>query len=330
MLRYSDIETRDKQKALWLELPVPLAWLAKLDDCPSAIGIGGAFGDRYLCENNPPYAHLRRAALGYDYRFSAEDSDLWRDYQSFSLVTLQRILSSKIIPYLDTRSAVTRLLECNPAAALAPGYIVNNLRHNHIFHESAHCVAHSAVRELEASTVASSEREGFVVEAILAEAFANTVEHLGSAVQQKAQQRVISDLFFYTLNSYIRPRPERTETLADAEREFGRYVRFALLFFAFAEANLSAAEALDDGGYARISAAVGLPATHSPLAKQTIDMGFGLNIGFRKNTTPAWFALLGYQKEYAAVTRARLLEDPCSVEFVSLLAGKLWELAGHP
>jgi hypothetical protein len=72
-----------------------------------------AFGDSYLCRHNPIFASIRDAALGFGYRFSTEDTPLWRDYESLSLVALHRILSVKTIPYFDMTSALSRLLEAN-------------------------------------------------------------------------------------------------------------------------------------------------------------------------------------------------------------------------
>lgn len=302
----------DKGKAIWFGIAVPLSWLFEMDNCTAPGGLAGAFGDRFLCHNNPVYSTLRREALGYGYRFSSEDTSLWRDYQSFSLVTLQRIVSMKTIPYLDTASTIGRLLEANPAARLAPGFIVNNLSHNHAFHESAHCVAHSLLHEIEGAGECPSERDRFVLDAILAESFANTVEVLAYEFQRDN----MADALFYSLNSYLAPRPERKEVLANAEREFGWTMRFELLYWSFLRANLSGSRPRGDEDYAAICAASGCPSEPAELVRQTIDLGLALSKGFRADTTPNWFGLIGYLPEYQALAGAAWTEESPVLEFV--------------
>src|ERR1700722_14953022 len=103
-----------KEKFAWTGFGLPLTWLAQLDSYPAPNALPDAFGDSYLYRHNPIFAAIRDAALDYGYRFSAEDTPLWRDYHSFSLVTLHRILSGKIIPYFDTATAFRRLRDANP------------------------------------------------------------------------------------------------------------------------------------------------------------------------------------------------------------------------
>src|SRR5580693_7957239 len=112
----------------WFKLPVPLAWLCGLDEQPAPNALPDAFGDRYLYAHNPIFRKVRDAAVSFGYRFSSEDTPLWRDYQSFPLTTLHRILAEKTIPYCDNGTAVEHLLRDNPKAALSPGFISGSLR----------------------------------------------------------------------------------------------------------------------------------------------------------------------------------------------------------
>jgi hypothetical protein len=296
-----------------------------MDAVPTPDGVLAAFGDCYLCRNNPVYASLRRAALDYGYAFSSEDNNLWRDYQSMSLGTLQRILETKTIPYLDTSATVRRLLVSRPTASMPPGLIVSNIRHNYTFHESAHCVAYSALRELRNDTAAPSERERFVEEAILAESFANTVEMLGSLVQE----RPLSDTLFYALNSYILPKTHVIEALTHANREFGPRGRFSSLFISFFEANLWTTGSPDLDAYERIRAAWGTQ-DRTPVAERIMEIGFGLNKRFRASTTPTWFEMLGYKKEYELVKKVHWLQQSRSRDVLAAVIQRFWELAGNP
>ena len=310
---------------IWFRVPVPLAWLAERDASPVSGGLADAFGDCYLCLNNPVYANLRRASLDYGYVFTSEDNHLWRDYQAMSLVTLQRILATKTIPYLDTSATVRRLLASNPAISLPLGLIVNNIRHNYTFHESAHCVAHSALAELGSDRDGSSDRERFVEEAILGEAFANTIEMLGSLVQE----RPLYDTLFYALNSYILPKTKNIEALASANNELGSQNRFSLLFLSFFAANLWTAVPADWDAHERILAAWGVPGK-TPAVESIVKVGFRLNKGFRASTTPAWFEMLGYRKEYELLAKGRWLERPQNLDFLNRVIRRFWDLAGTP
>jgi len=180
-------------------LTLPLRWLASLDAVPAHGALGDAFGDSFLCNRNPVFAKIRCSALEFGYRFSADDTPMWRDYQTFGLGTLHQILTNGIIPYHDTGNTVKRLLASNPKITLSPDALQRNFKRNHAFHESAHCVASSILQRLEPDlrAIAPDDRQRFVLEAIFAESFANTVEMLGSVVRSV----VLADWVFYSLNS---------------------------------------------------------------------------------------------------------------------------------
>jgi hypothetical protein len=310
----------------WHDLAVPLAWLAELDNCPSPDALADAFGDRYLCRHNPIFANLRRAALKFGYRFSAEATPLWRDYHAFGLTTLHQILASGVIPYLDTGNSLRRLLEDNPKAALSPGFILGNLKPNHAFHESAHGVACSLLgrRDKELRVLAPGERERFVLVATFAESFANTVETLGTLCRAKP----ISDALFYSLNSYMSPQEKKTEILDKACAQTGEYHRFSLLFLASFEANLNTSGP-DDATRQRIGVAAGCEP--GQVLDDITTIGFNLSSGFRGNTTPMYFELLGYKREYLALAQAGWLNDPGHQQFVRNLIATLFDAAiGSP
>lgn len=315
-----------KQQYAWNGLGVPLAWLAGLDNGPAPNALPGAFGDSYLCGHNPIYAAIRNAALRLGYRFSAEDTPLWRDYQSLSLIALHRILSAKIIPYFDTSMSFRRLIDMSPGAHLPPGFIVRQLKKNYAFHESAHCVAHSVMRGIgaELCAIAPSEPDRAVLEAILAESFANTVEALGSSFQHMP----VADNVFYPLNSYSSPNRGRTDLLKTAGASLGAELRFALVFFSYFEANL-ATELPTDSVYGRITEAAGCNAAQVGLAREITDSGFKLNPLFRENTTPVYFELIGLQREYRDLASADWLSRADNRSFVRALSRIFWDVAGN-
>lgn len=308
----------------WDGLAVPLAWLAELDNCPAPDALADAFGDRYLCRHNPMFAKVRQSAIELGYRFSAEDTPMWRDYQAFGLTTLHQILSTGIIPYHDTGNTVRRLLESNPRSALSPRFILGNFKRNHAFHESAHCVACSVMRRMDPALrlVAPSARGRFVLESIFAESFANTVEAIGSLVRTNP----LSDTLFYSLNSYMAPKQGRTSQLDEASAKGGEYLRFALLFLSYFEANLNASEP-DDMRRERIGLAAGCEASCAETIRAVAEEGSRLSGGFRENTTPMYFELLGYKNEYDALTQAAWLSGPDNRQFIRDLVPALFDTA---
>jgi hypothetical protein len=315
-----------KEKYGWTSLGVPITWFAELDNIPAPNALTEAFGDSYLYSHNPVYASVRDSAMGFGYRFSAEDSPMWRDYQSLSLIALHRILSSKIIPYFDTATSFKRLIAASPQARLPPGFIAAGLKKNRAFHESAHCVAHSVMQRVssDVGAVAAHERDRAVLEAILAESFANTVEALGSAFHFMP----LSDRVFYSLNSYFSPDRERTDLLKKAGAELGAELRFALLFFSYFEANL-AVQPPGDSIYRRLAETGDCSASQAGLLREITDSAFKLKSSFRENTTPAYFELIGLKSEYLALVNTQWLSHFQNRRFLRCLARAFWEAVGH-
>jgi hypothetical protein len=314
-----------KEEYAWARFGVPLDWLAEHDNIPAPNALADAFGDRYLYRHNPVYASVRDAAVGFGYSFSSEDTPLWRDYQCLGLAVLRRILKGLTIPYFATGTTFRRLIEDKPCATLPLGFIPGNLKSNRAFHESAHCVAHSIMRGIEAElrAAAPGETDRIVLEAILAESFANTVEALGSVFEQMT----VLDNLFYPLNSYYSRDPKREDLLSRAGAELGAELRFALLFFSYIEANL-AMEAPDDSAYERVAEAGGCVGGHAGLVREIADTGFRLSAGFRSRTTPAYFELLGCTLEYEALANASWLCKVSNRSLARTLAPLLWKAAG--
>jgi hypothetical protein len=314
-----------KEKFAWTGFGVPLTWLAELDNVSSPNALPEAFGDSYLCRHNPIFRAVRDAAVGFGYRFSAEDTPLWRDYQAISLAALHRILSGKTIPFFDTASAFRRLIAVNPSARLPPAFIVGNLKRNYAFHESAHCVAHSILRLNEAAlrAVAPHETDRVVLEAILAESFANSVEILGSVFRHMP----VSDGVFYSLNSYFSHDQRVQDRMSKAAAEMNAELRFTLLFLSYFEANL-ATEAPPDSAWQRIAETAGCPADRVGSAREIADTAFRLSAGFRESTTPAYFELLGCTREYNALAKSDWLSRPRNQGLARVVAQLFWEAAG--
>lgn len=280
--------------------------LIELDTQTSSSALPRAVGDCFLYRRNLMFARIRDLAIHFGCRFVCDDTPLCRDYQGLPLLTLGRILDGKIIPYFDNANVLTRLLESDPQVALPPQFIVSNVKHNYAFHESAHCVAHTVLGQNSnvLGAACQSDRERFVLEAILVESFANTIEMLGST-----EDASVSHAVFYALNSYMWMNLKRKELLEGCRRALGFEATFLLVYFSYVESNF-ATEKANTGTYERIRQALGGVDVEEGLLKAIVEVGFGLNQGFRDKTTPAYFRVLGFEREYLMMTQASCLEDP--------------------
>lgn len=279
--------------------------LVALDEQPSRNSLADAVGDRFLYRHNQMFARIRDLALHLGYRFIRDDTPLWRDYQGLGLLTLHRILEGKVIPYFDNGNVLERLMQRDPEVALPPRFIVSNVKHNHAFHESAHCVGTAAVRNNPGvlKPVCQSNNEEFVLEAILVESFANTVETFGAA-----EDASVAHAVFYALNSYMSTNLKHKELVARSRESLTPTGAFEAFVLAFFEANV-ASEKAKDLTYCRVRRTLQRLDLDETLIKDIVDVGFGLSMGFRENTTPVYFRLLGCEREYLAMSQHGWLED---------------------
>jgi hypothetical protein len=301
---------------------VKIKSLVELDAQSSDSTLPDAVGDRFLYGRNAMFARIRDLAIHFGYRFSCDDIPLWRDYQGLPLLTLSRILDGKIIPYFDNGNVLMRLMESDPDVALPPQFIVSNVKHNHAFHESAHCVAHTIIgHNIDLLAPACrSDRERFVLEAILDESFANSVETLGAA-----EDASVSHAVFYALNSYMSTNLKRKKLLERSREVLGPVTTFLLVYLSYVESNF-ATENANDATYARVRKTLGAFDVEESLLKEMLDIGFGLSQGFREKTTPVYFRLLGYEQEYLLMAQSSYLEDPERQSAISRMSQVLADL----
>jgi hypothetical protein len=285
---------------------VKIKSLVELDAQSLGNALVGAAGDSFLYGRNPMFARIRDLAIHLGYRFACDDTPLWRDYQGLPLLTLNRILDGKIIPFFDNGNVLTRLMESDPEVALPPQFIVSNVKHNHAFHESAHCVAHTVIGHYTdvLAPACRSDRERFVLEAILVESFANTIETLGAA-----EDASVSHAVFYALNSYMLTSLKTKKLLERSRDALGPVTTFLLVYLSYVESNF-AAERANDATYGRVRKTLGAFDVEDAVLKEMVELGFGLSQAFRENTTPVYFRLLGYEQEYLTMAQPNSLEDP--------------------
>ena len=104
----------------------------------AALGLEKNFGDSYLCRNNLIFRNIREQSLSLGFQFSAAPNPL---YLALPLSQLDTILSSKVIPYHDNVTVLQSLQAADWTE------IQENLKTNHVLHESCHAVSRSVVNE---------------------------------------------------------------------------------------------------------------------------------------------------------------------------------------
>jgi hypothetical protein len=271
-----------------------LVWLD--DDFIFKESLPDAFGDRFLYANNPIFRTVRKLTLSHGFRYSCEPGRFWLDYNNLSLLMLQEILDSGVIPYKDNLTTVRRFLDLNRSLDMPAGLLLNTLQHNYTLHESAHCIAYRLLSSRFGPFKASLDKQGYVVAAILCEAYANAVEHLGAASATDDVHR-----FFYTLNSFVECRAAAGALLTDAIRLFGLSGALTVAVLAFVYLNPHENPPSQEEIEAVITGAMGgerLGEAERAFLKVVIRHGFGLNKIFRTETTPVFFRFHGCEKEY--------------------------------
>lgn len=101
---------------------------------------------------------------------------------------------------MANKPLVARLIARHPRHALSTSILLDELKVNHTFHESCHAVAHSSLSASPAALLPLSDSAAgrFVWQAVIEDAFANTLERLAGHFLHSSAHRV-----FDRLNTYI-------------------------------------------------------------------------------------------------------------------------------
>jgi hypothetical protein len=308
-------------------LEVAISELLEVDASPAPNALPDAIGDAYLYSRNPVFANIRNVALHFGYSFSHQDTELWRDYQVLSLLTLHRIIKGKVIPYADNRVTMARLLADNPALSLPANFIRNNMARNFTLHEAAHCIASTVFQQNEPllSSAQGSDKEKFVVREILSEAFANSIETIAASVDPTSPLPA----FIFSLNSYMKGSAEGKKALERAQEIFGEDLALLILYLCYFEANFKLGDPTDDTSLAVIGAA-GLPLSDdldTDIFARLMAIGFKLSKGFRDSTAPTYFRVLGCEQEFRTLREAHWLADERNQELARRIGSLLLDVA---
>ncbi len=96
-----------------------------------------SIGDQLLYQSNPLFRRVRDLAVRADFKFELNGHV---EYFASPVMGLDRILSSKTIPYRDNLSAFREFCGVYPNLPLACLSNGHEPRHSHVLHESAHCL----------------------------------------------------------------------------------------------------------------------------------------------------------------------------------------------
>jgi len=251
-------------------------------------------GDGFLLSQNPVFRSVREEALARGFSFSAKDYSL---YYSFPLMSLDFVIERRQIPYRDNFAWLPLLEKSAPGAFTLTELKRSELQFNYLFHESAHCIAHSTFFGRR-SFRSLPKNADTLLQILLGEAFANTVECMSAAF---AEGEIGS--YFLDGNCHFRSNPKEVREIRRCARRFGWEKTARVLLAAFLYANYLF-DRIGRGEHARIRHFACLPkdAKIQRLAK----IGTELSESFRTTTTQLHLMKLGFSGELGALMR----QDP--------------------
>lgn len=288
-------------------LVMPLkALLVAHDRYNAASSLTDVLGDGYLYAHSPLFAKVRDAALGQNFTFVEQESDVWHDYLVMPLLSLKTILLRKSIPYFDNMSVLRRLYQQRPDLELPSRMVYEVLKKNYVFHETCHCVGHSVVESQDnVLDDCRSEKERFVLDALLQEAFANCTERLANVVPGSKTYA-----FFMNMNSYMNYRQEKHEFWESILAGLGFRRLFAIVFLCFLNLNLQApGTEIPAERLLEIAWAGPPPNIQDELLKQLIVKEINLSSVFLEETTRGYFRLYDCEPELNLIREAQLIHN---------------------
>lgn len=184
-------------------------------------GLEKSLGDSYLLKHNRIFRNIRNASLEAGFSYSHHNTS---DYLALSLSQLENILASKVIPYFDNISALTKLEKEHPHVGFWDD-IYENLRRNFHFHESCHAVARSL------QITEFKNLDDTILLRLIEESYANTCEMLAVLDCNKA-----SECIFYEVNSYT-ALFELKELITSLSDSLGLEKLFNIVMFGYLHSN---------------------------------------------------------------------------------------------
>ena len=244
-------------------------------------------GDGYLVKNNCLFHAVRKIVSDAGFTFSNDSNP---DYVVFGMSQLENILKSKTIPYVDNVT-ILRKLENKITSQIAWQHLENNLRPNHIFHESCHGLARSISENLKLRSEFNNHQEILTLITLIEESFANTCEFMAIAQAKDSVHKL-----FLQMNSYYTDF-ESVTTLSKTIEVHSAKPVFQLMLFSYLHSNFLAEKISDLHFQQILQIAFG---NLAPKDQQQIKIlrslskkAFDLNPAFRYTTTEFYLRMNG-------------------------------------
>lgn len=181
-------------------------------------------GDGYLLAKNKIFNKVRSQALGFGFQYDKTPNEA---YWALPLSQLEAVISTKKIPYIDNVSVLIQIEKLIPQTSQWDD-VTDNLKRNHVFHESCHAVARQISKKYFKE---SSERDKKILQLMIEESFANACELLGIVDVEDTFHKL-----FYEINSYIFMFDDKSN-LKNFMNDLGKKEAFKFLIFTYLHAN---------------------------------------------------------------------------------------------
>ena len=252
------------------------------------------FGDGYLLKYNRIYQNIRNNLLAFGYQLSDGPNSF---YQALPLSQLDALLTNKKIPFTDNVSVLLEI-EAKIPNSIQWNDIIDNLKPNHIFHESCHGMARENLELHLGALSATKDRQEFEQRALrmlIEESFANCCELLAVIDVHDQVHRI-----FFELNSYTHLFEERAHFIS-ALKNFGHIELMKFLLLSYLHANFLH-ESLDERQFTRVlNLSFNHPSQLNPKDRKTLKalskIAFRLDLRFRLITTSFYLRLSGIPKD---------------------------------
>jgi hypothetical protein len=195
-------------------------------------------GDSYLLNKNRLYSSIRKLALANGFSYTSE---LTPDYVALPLSQLDVFLKNKKIPYIDNVSILQEIEKKIPSTTVWDE-VTDNLKRNHLFHESCHAVARSESTKIFTKEEKSAHK---VLQLMIEESFANACELIAIVDVEDPIHKL-----FFEINSYIFMYDDRVH-LKNLIAVFGFPFALKFLILSYLHANFLY-EKLDDKNFERM------------------------------------------------------------------------------
>ena len=289
---------------------IDIAKLIALNDGQSRMhGLPNSLGDCFLYTHNRVFANVRDAVRARGFVFSRRHTSLWREYNVIPLLCLQTILDERVMPYCDNVTPLRGAASRSASMGLPPTvmrFLIGNLRRNYLLHESAHCIAHDVLQQIDARGP-RIDKKTLVLDNLFAESFANSTETFAASLLSTTAEK-----FFFNINSFMSYIPAVKEANWRLGSKYGAHSLFKIICFSYFLANLRFQEVTPEMSEKCVSLsldAAGLDHDDQQPLDVLFENSLKLNEKFREETASVYFAFLGCSDEFAAMYQYNLFGD---------------------